>query len=201
VLGLVGPIRVDLSHILLNHNVVILFAYVPALVVMVHSLLSVAFDNILPKDSYRLVRHLSFPRALLGGLKELDWVVCPSILQHSIDRSFIVGVSSVRRCTCVGASKSADTQTKRMPRKPKHNNKKYVRYVCSQHSALIDTDPLHHVTIPALLFQNNTTNGSSTGSSFSPHPTTYLLSPLLVRISSELRLANAGLSVHICHDF
>ena len=30
-------------------------------------------------------------------------------------------------------------------------------------------------------------------------PTTYLLTPLLVRVGSKLRLANAGLPVHVRH--
>lgn len=96
-LGLVGPVGMDLSHILLDHNVVILLAYVLALVVMVHPLFPVAFDDVLPKNSHRLVCHLPFPRALLGRLKELHRVVCPSILRnmsHSfINSSNVVGVS------------------------------------------------------------------------------------------------------------
>ena len=94
-LGLVGPVGMDLSHILLDHNVVIFLAYVLALVVMVHPLFPVAFDDVLPKNSYRLVCHLPFPRALLGRLKELHRVVCPSILCNILP--FIHQMSSVHQ--------------------------------------------------------------------------------------------------------
>lgn len=96
VLGLVGPIGMDLSHILLNHNVVILLAYVLALVVMVHSLFPVAFNDVLPEDSYRLICHLPFPRALLRRLKELYRVVCPSILRKYRSSSIHRSIESKR---------------------------------------------------------------------------------------------------------
>jgi len=65
-LGLVRPVGVDLSNILLRHDVVVSLAHVSTLLVVIDALFSVAIDHVLPENTYGLVRDLPLPRPLLG---------------------------------------------------------------------------------------------------------------------------------------
>jgi len=80
VFGFVLPVRMELSHILLLDEIVILLVDFLAFHVVIDSARSVALDDVLPKQPNCLVGDLPLSGTLFSGQQELDGVLGASSL-------------------------------------------------------------------------------------------------------------------------
>ena len=75
VLGLVLPVGMELSHVLLRDEIVVFLVDFLALDVVIDPALSVALDDVLPEQPDGLVRDLSLAGPLFGRQQELDGIL------------------------------------------------------------------------------------------------------------------------------
>jgi hypothetical protein len=74
ILPLIRKIRINLPHIPLQYHSRILLHLLLTILIMIHPLLTVAFDDVAAEETYGFVGDLTFAGALFNGLEIFYWV-------------------------------------------------------------------------------------------------------------------------------
>ena len=76
ILFLILILRIHLTNIPLQHNLGILLHRLLTILIMIHPLLTITFDNITTEKTDGFVGNLTFTCALFDGLEVFDWIFC-----------------------------------------------------------------------------------------------------------------------------